>query len=105
MVTHQRRKQAKGKWMNLVDPGLLSIHMQHRNISQARLAEYAGCSRQFVYQLLKGERKSCTPKLATAIEEVLNVPSGAIFVAETSHSTGPLVSRSLTHERRKKVAS
>lgn len=105
MVTHQRRKQAKGKWMNLVDPGLLSIHMEHRKISQSRLAEYAGCSRQFVYQLLKGERKSCTPKLAAAIEEVLNVPKGAIFVAEATHAKGHAVSRSLTHDHKKRMAS
>ncbi|WP_368660393.1 helix-turn-helix domain-containing protein [Kocuria sp.] len=88
MATHRRRALAKGKWMELIDPGALRGHMEHRGIPQARLADYAGCSRQFIYQLLNGRRKSCTPRLAQAIEEVLNAPQGSIFVAKKSIESG-----------------
>lgn len=74
--------------MKLIDPAILGAHMNHRDMTQSRLAQYAGCSRQFIYQLLKEDRKSCTPKLAEAIEDVLNVPRGALFVPNESQSKG-----------------
>lgn len=87
MQTHKRRRAAKGKWMKLIDPNILAAHMKHRDISQSRLARYVGCSRQFINQLLQdgpNGRSSCTPRLAEAIEEVLNVPQGALFVQQKS---------------------
>lgn len=88
MTTHKRRLQARGSWMELISPAILRAHMEHRGITQSRLAEFTDCSRQFIYQLLNGQRKSCTPKLALAIEEVLNVPKGAIFVDKKSPDVG-----------------
>lgn len=93
MVTHIRRRSAKGKWMKLIDAGILAAHMKHRDMNQARLARYVGCSRQFVHQLLAGERTSCTPKLAESIEEVLNVPPGALFVERKSTEIVPAAPR------------
>ncbi|WP_229586366.1 helix-turn-helix transcriptional regulator [Kocuria sp. CCUG 69068] len=103
MTTHRRRAQAKGRWMQLIDPKILQAHMTHRKITQARLASYVGCSRQFIHSLLiedkydKAARRSCTPDLARRIEEVLNVPSGAIFVPKKSTEMVPTA-----HARRSK---
>lgn len=103
MVTHKRRQLARGRWMKLLDPNILSAHMEHRDMNQARLARYAGCSRQFVNQLLNGTKSSCTPKLAEAIEEVLNVPHGALFVGKDSMSNGLQAPRNVA--TKKKMAS
>ena len=85
MTTHKRRRAAKGKWMDLIDPAILRAYIERRRLTQSKLGEYAGCSRQFIYQLLSGERVSCTPKLAEAIEDVLDVPRGAIFTPKKSN--------------------
>lgn len=96
MATHRRRAQAKGRWMKLIDSDILIAHMKHRGITKARLATYVGCSRQFIHQLTTGQRSSCTPALAAAIEEVLNVPHGAIFAPKKSHETVPSAPSSRT---------
>ncbi|WP_411732156.1 helix-turn-helix transcriptional regulator [Paeniglutamicibacter sp.] len=62
----------------------LQAHMDHRKVSQADLAKYVGCSRQFINKLLKGDAKGCTPQLARDIEKILNVPDGAIFTPKES---------------------
>jgi transcriptional regulator with XRE-family HTH domain len=45
-------------------------------MSGAELAEYAGCSRQFIHQLIKGQVRTCRPELAHKIETVLSPPLG-----------------------------
>lgn len=70
--------------MKLRDPQLLADYMAVRDISQSRLARRAGCSRQFVWQLLNDPTKrTCTDEVAGRIEEALSVLPGTIF----RHST------------------
>jgi transcriptional regulator with XRE-family HTH domain len=65
--------------MRLRSPELLAEYMRIGDFSQARLARYAGCSRQFIYLLLKGERRTCTPEIAKLIEEAMRVLPGTLF--------------------------
>lgn len=87
MSPQTRRKKAKGDWAQLRDPDLLERWMKEKDMSQARLARYAECSRQFINQLVKGERNSCTPFIAERIEEGLAVVEGTIFDHKKSSQT------------------
>jgi transcriptional regulator with XRE-family HTH domain len=66
--------------MTLTSVDILRAFMKERDFNQARLARYAGCSRQFIWQLLQGEKKSMTPKIAMNIAEALGVPLQVLFV-------------------------
>jgi transcriptional regulator with XRE-family HTH domain len=70
--------------MRLRSPKLLADYMHANDFSQARLARYAGCSRQFIHLLLKGERTTCTVEVGTRIEEALRVLPETLFVASVS---------------------
>jgi plasmid maintenance system antidote protein VapI len=66
--------------MKLRDPQLLADYMALQDISQSRLARQAGCSRQFVWQLLNDPGKdTCTDEMAARIEQALSVLPGTIF--------------------------
>jgi transcriptional regulator with XRE-family HTH domain len=66
--------------MKLRDPQLLADYMVLRDFTQSRLARRAGCSRQFVWQLLNDPAKqTCTDEVAERIEEALSVLPGTIF--------------------------
>lgn len=52
-------------------------------VSNANLARAAGCSSSFISQLRRG-KKTCTPALAHRIAEVLEVPTGTLFVPSSS---------------------
>lgn len=66
--------------MKLRDPQLLADYMALRDFTQSRLARSAGCSRQFVWQLLNDPAKqTCTDEVAHRIEEALSVLPGTIF--------------------------
>lgn len=54
--------------------------MDRKDFNMARLARYAGCSRQFIWQVCKGHKKSMTPKIAENIAEALDVPLGVLFL-------------------------
>ncbi|GAA1909134.1 hypothetical protein GCM10009737_07850 [Nocardioides lentus] len=77
--------------MRLRDTRLLADYMAASDFSQARLARYAGCSRQFIHLLLKGERQTCTVEVAKRIEEGLRVLPGTLFAASMSTETRPTV--------------
>lgn len=79
-----RRKRSKGRWMKLRDTELLIAYMQAQDFSQSRLARYAGVSRQFVNQLVHGDRRTCTPQVGKLIEEALRVLPGTLFMPEES---------------------
>lgn len=79
-----RRRRSKGRWMRLRSPQLLAAYMDANDFSQARLARYAGCSRQFIHLLLKGERTTCTKEIGTRIEEALRVLPDTLFVPSVS---------------------
>ena len=88
-----RRKRSKGKWMRLRDPELLMRYMTANQFSQARLARCAGVSRQFVNQLVHGDRRTCTNHVGRLIEEALSVLPGTLFVPEVSPTTSTTVKR------------
>lgn len=84
MSPQTRRRRAKGEWAQLRDRALLESWMNEKDMSQARLARYAECTRQFINQLLKGDRNSCTPFIAQRIEEGLGVVPGTLFERKMS---------------------
>lgn len=70
--------------MQLRDADLLADYMAAQKFSQARLARYAECSRQFIWALLNGDRNTCTKEVGTRIEEALSVLPGTLFVDSMS---------------------
>lgn len=87
-ITHTtRRKRSKGAWMQLRDHELLVRYMENADFSQARLARYCGCSRQFIHLLVNGERRTCTRQIGELIEEALRVLPGTLFVPQKSPTT------------------
>ena len=73
--------------MKLTNPNLMQAYMERQDFSQARLGRYAGCSRQFIWQLLNGESSTCTPEIAARIEEGLCVLRGTLFMDPMSSLT------------------
>lgn len=65
--------------MRLKSPEILRAFMDQKQFSMSRLARYSGCSRQFIYLLLKGEKTTCSVPLAESIAEALDVPCMALF--------------------------
>lgn len=82
-----RLRRAKGRWMKLISAPLLAGYMDRHGFSQARLGRYAGCSRQFIHQLLNGASTTCTPEIAGYIEEALGVLPGTLFMPSVSPDT------------------
>lgn len=70
--------------MQVRDPELLVRYMENQDFSQARLARYCGCSRQFIHLLVTGERRTCTKQIGDLIEEALRVLPGTLFVPSVS---------------------
>ncbi len=70
--------------MKVRDTKLLVAHMQHVEMSQARLARHAGRSRQFIHMLVTGEKNTCSREVATRIEEALRVLPTTLFVPQES---------------------
>lgn len=89
----RRRRRSKGRWMKLRDPELLVAYMEAGDFSQARLGRYAEVSRQFIYQLIKGERTTCTRDVGVRIEEALRVLPGTLFLPSTSNDARAEVAR------------
>lgn len=79
--------------MRLRDPELLASHMRHRDFSQARLARYVGCSRQFIHLLLAGDRTTCSREVGELIEEALQVLPTTLFVPQGSPEKGSQIAR------------
>jgi hypothetical protein len=74
--------------MKLRSREILDAFMANKGFSNGRLAQYAGCSRAFIGHLRTGLKTSCTPKLAEAIAEALDVPLVALFEPKTSADSG-----------------
>jgi DNA-binding Xre family transcriptional regulator len=71
--------------MRLRDPEQLKKHMRKKDFTQARLARYAGVSRQFIHMLVTTqERTTCTVEVARLIEEALGCIPGDLFDANVS---------------------
>lgn len=77
--------------MRLRNPQLLADYMKANDFTQARLARYAGCSRQFIYLLLKGERTTCTREIGRRIEEAVRVLPNTLFDDSVSPERGQAV--------------
>lgn len=77
--------------MRLRNPRLLADYMAANDFTQARLARYAGCSRQFIHLLLKGERTTCTQGVGERIEEAVRVLPGTLFDRSVSPVKRPVV--------------
>lgn len=95
----KRRRRSKGRWMKLRDAGLLARYMDANDFSQARLGRYAGVSRQFIHQLVVGEKRTCTREVGVLIEEALRVLPGTLFVPHESPTTRPAVPRRATQAK------
>lgn len=65
--------------MRLRNPQLLADYMKANDFTQARMARYAGCSRQFIHMLISGERRTCTVEIGRRIEEAVRVLPGTLF--------------------------
>lgn len=82
--------------MRIRDTVLLAANMEHKQVSQARLARHADVSRQFIHMLLTGERRTCSRRVATLIEEALDVIPTTLFLPEESRAIRPAVKRERT---------
>lgn len=89
-----RHRWPKGTWMLLQSAATLRALMDQRDMSQGRLARYAGCSRVFIGFLLTGKRRTCTPELATNIAEALDVPLEILFIPKVTTASGQFDRRS-----------
>lgn len=92
----RRKRWSKGTWMKLRSKEILDAFMANKGFSNGRLAQYAGCSRAFVGHLRSGHKTSCTPRLAEAIAEALDVPLVALFEPKTSAVSGQNIRTSRT---------
>jgi transcriptional regulator with XRE-family HTH domain len=79
--------------MTLTSAETLLALMRQKDFTGARLGRYAGCSRQFIHQLLKGEKRSMTPRVAENIAEALDVPLAVLFMPSTSSAANQTVKR------------
>lgn len=90
-----KKRWAKGSWMTLKSVDLLVAFMTQKDYSGARLARAAGCSRQFIWQLLKGQKKSMKPLTAVLIAEALDVPLQVLFVPSVATVGSQTVKRTV----------
>jgi transcriptional regulator with XRE-family HTH domain len=88
-----KKRWPRGTWMTLSNVEALELFMRQKDFTGARLARYAGCSRQFIHQLRTGQKKSMTPKLAANIAEALDVPLEVLFVSSVSSGDDRSVKR------------
>ncbi len=79
--------------MTLTSAETLRALMRQKDFTGARLARYAGCSRQFIHQLLSEQKKSMTPKVAENIAEALDVPLSVLFLPSVASPQAQNVKR------------
>lgn len=85
--------------MRVRDTDLLVKYMENADFSQARLARYVGCSRQFIHLLARGERTTCTKQVGELIEEALRVLPGTLFVPHKSATRTTSVNKRRTRAK------
>lgn len=99
-MRRHKRRWPKGTWMKLKNPATLRGLMEDRGFSYADVASFVGCHRSFIGALCstnpKHAKRSCSPRVATRIAEVLHVPVDVLFDPETS----PGSSRSVPTQRK-----
>lgn len=65
------RRWPPGTWMRLRSGGALREQMDRQGKSLADVARYAGVSRGFISHLTAGREKTCSPKVAQRIADLL----------------------------------
>lgn len=76
--------------MQLISSVALAQYMDHRDVSVRGLAKKVeiitgeSCSHQVIGHLRSGERNTCRPATAKAIEKALGAPPGSLFVPRVS---------------------
>lgn len=83
--------------MRLASGNTLSALLEQKSMSQARLARYVECHRSFINHLVRGRKKTCTPRRAELIAEALDVPREILFL------TSPSINKSQTSTKKGKV--
>lgn len=73
--------------MRLISREALRSYMEFRDETNVSLGKKAGVSKAIVGHLRGGQRETCSPRTARAIEKALNAPPGSLFVAEMPHAT------------------
>lgn len=71
-------------WVRLISRQVLRDYMRFRQETNRSLAARAGIGRSIVGHLRSGQRTTCSPRTAIAIERALNAPPGSLFVPEVS---------------------
>jgi hypothetical protein len=78
------KPRTRERSMVLRDPDFLVNVMKHAEVSDSELAQFAGCSRQAVWQLRTGKRPGCTETTAKRIAARLKVDVGLLFLPRVS---------------------
>lgn len=73
--------------MRLISRQALRQYMEFRGETNASLGTKAKLCKSTVGHLRGGQRDTCSPKTARAIEKALNAPPGSLFLAELPHTT------------------
>lgn len=78
--------------MRVRSPDVLAECFRLSEVSQAEVAEAAGCSRQFVWALTSGERLTCKDEIARVIIAKLEAAgvtdAASLFLSDASGLTG-----------------
>lgn len=80
----RRGRWPKGTWMQITSGKILRGLMDQRQVSNADVADAAGCGRTFISALVNGRRKSCKTDTAERIARYLQVPLEIVFTPMTS---------------------
>lgn len=75
-------------YMRLISKDALNAYVDARGLSNRKLAVKAGSEshRSTISHLRSGQRSTCGPKLAGAIEKALGAPSGSLFLVELANA-------------------
>lgn len=68
--------------MRLISREAFRQYMEFRDETNFSLGKKAGVSKAIVGHLRGGQRDTCSPRVARAIERALNAPPGSLFLAE-----------------------
>lgn len=82
-----RRLPQEGRlWVRLINRQVLGDYMRFRNETNRSLADKCAphAKRAIIGHLRSGERTTCSPETARAIERALNAPPGSLFVPEVA---------------------
>lgn len=72
--------------MRLISRQAFRDYMLYRDETNVSLGSKAKVSKAIVGHLRSGQRESCSPRVARAIEQALNAPPGSLFLAELPHA-------------------